>query len=74
MSRSRVYVHTHTHLELFTSASHDVLVTFGWLCSSGNVKTPISPSNSSNTKKKVVEVQKPVVEQRQEEVGSKYVR
>ncbi|XP_039304402.1 uncharacterized protein LOC105196404 [Solenopsis invicta] len=41
--------------------------------SSGNVKTPISPSGSRNKEKKVAEVQKPVVEERQEEVGSKYI-
>ncbi|XP_011882455.1 PREDICTED: uncharacterized protein LOC105570101 [Vollenhovia emeryi] len=39
--------------------------------SSGNVKTPISPSSSRNKEKKVAEVQKPVVEERQEEVGNK---
>ncbi|XP_024887117.1 uncharacterized protein LOC112464390 isoform X3 [Temnothorax curvispinosus] len=39
--------------------------------SSGNVKTPISPSSSRNKEKKVAEVQKPVVEERQEEAGSK---
>ncbi|XP_067205215.1 uncharacterized protein [Linepithema humile] len=40
--------------------------------SSGNVKTPISQSSSRNKEKKVVEVRKPVVEQRQEgEVESK---
>lgn len=45
------------------------------LRSSGNVKTPISQSSSRNKEKKVVQVQKPVVEQRQEEeVESKYVR
>ncbi|XP_024887116.1 uncharacterized protein LOC112464390 isoform X2 [Temnothorax curvispinosus] len=42
--------------------------------SSGNVKTPISPSSSRNKEKKVAEVQKPVVEERQEEAGSKYVK
>jgi len=31
-------------------------------------------SNSRNKEKKVVKVQKPVVEKRQEEVGSKYVK
>ncbi|EZA46408.1 hypothetical protein X777_00190 [Ooceraea biroi] len=45
--------------------------TFKLMNSSGNVKTPISPSSSRNKEKKVVEVQKPVVEERQEEVGSK---
>ncbi|KAL6263690.1 hypothetical protein P5V15_003778 [Pogonomyrmex californicus] len=39
--------------------------------SSGNVKTPILPSSSRNKEKKVVEVQEPVVEERQEEVGNK---
>ncbi|XP_032662891.1 uncharacterized protein LOC116840380 [Odontomachus brunneus] len=39
--------------------------------SSGNVKTPVSPCSSRNKKKKVAKVQKPVVEERQEEVGSK---
>ncbi|XP_014481881.1 PREDICTED: uncharacterized protein LOC106748151 [Dinoponera quadriceps] len=42
--------------------------------SSGNVKTPISPSSPGNKRKKVAEVQKPVVEERQEEVGSKSKR
>lgn len=54
--------------------SHHVPITFDWLRSSGNVKTPISLSGSRNKEKKVVEVQKPVVEERQEEVGSKYVK
>lgn len=49
-------------------------ITFDWLRSSGNVKTPISPSSLRNKEKKVAEVQKPVVEERQEEVGSKYVK
>ncbi|XP_025157049.1 uncharacterized protein LOC105186829 [Harpegnathos saltator] len=39
--------------------------------SSGNVKTPIPPSNSRNEKKKVAEVQKPVVGERQEEARSR---
>ncbi|XP_072767279.1 uncharacterized protein [Anoplolepis gracilipes] len=39
--------------------------------SSGNVKTPVSTSSSRNKEKKVIEVQKPVVEERQEEVGNK---
>ncbi|XP_011707329.1 PREDICTED: uncharacterized protein LOC105462436 [Wasmannia auropunctata] len=40
--------------------------------SSGNVKTPVSPQSSlRNKEKKVAEVQKPVVVERQEEVGSK---
>ncbi|KYM97300.1 hypothetical protein ALC62_12033 [Cyphomyrmex costatus] len=42
--------------------------------SSGNVKTPVSPSSSRNKEKKVAKMQKPVVEKRQEEVGSKYVK
>ncbi|XP_070172060.1 uncharacterized protein [Polyergus mexicanus] len=39
--------------------------------SSGNVKTLVSPSSSRNKEKKVVEIQKPVVEKQQEEVGNK---
>lgn len=51
-------------------------VPFDWLLSSGNVKTSASSSSSPsrNKEKKVVEVQKPVVEERQEEVGNKYVK
>lgn len=53
---------------------YHVPITFDWLRSSGNVKTPISPLSSRNKEKKVTKVQKPVVEKRQEEVENKYVK
>ncbi|XP_036145513.1 uncharacterized protein LOC105836553 [Monomorium pharaonis] len=61
---------TYVHIWSNDVCTH-VPITFDWLHSSGNVKTPISPSGSRNKEKKVAEVQKPVVEERQEEVGSK---